>query len=86
MTSVAMAGRLVSGLLPISAIDALSALTTLAYARPSYGPITNVGAADSQGDESQRTDIIREFAGLDGAGVTIGVLSDSFNRKCPNNC
>lgn len=41
--------------------------------------VTNVGQVTSQGDRSMRSDIARALYGVDGTGITIGVLSDSFN-------
>ncbi len=41
--------------------------------------VTNVGQVTSQGDRSMRSDIARALYGVDGTGITIGILSDSFN-------
>ena len=71
-------GRIVSGLLPISAIPALESLGTLQFVRPAYAA-TNVGLVTCQGDQAQRSDLARSMFGLDGTSVTVGVLSDSFN-------
>ena len=71
-------GRIVSGQLPISAIAALPALTSLKFARPAYA-MTHAGLVTSQGDVAMRSDEARALIGVDGTGVTVGVLSDSFN-------
>jgi hypothetical protein len=71
-------GRIVSGQLPISAIADMAALASLQFARPAYAT-TNVGLVTSQGDQAMRADVARATFGVDGSGVTIGVLSDSFN-------
>ncbi len=75
----ATAGRLVSGWLPIDAIDEASALATLHSASmASY--ISNVGLTTSQGDKAERSDLARSYgSGLDGTGITVGTLSDSYN-------
>ncbi len=71
-------GAVVSGQLPVAAIDDMAALESLQFARPVYA-ITNVGLVDSQGDVAMRSDIVRAAEGVDGTGVIIGTLSDSFN-------
>ena len=43
-------------------------------------PITNVGSVTSQGDQAQRSGIARTTYGVNGAGITVGVLSDSYNN------
>jgi subtilisin family serine protease len=71
-------GRIVSGQLPIAAIEGAAALASLQFARPAYAT-TNVGLATSQGDRAMRSEVARATFGVDGTGVTVGVLSDSFN-------
>ena len=71
-------GRIVSGQLPIAAIEGMAALGSLQFARPAYAT-TNVGLVTSQGDQAMRSDIARATFGADGHGVTVGVLSDSFD-------
>ena len=46
--------------------------------RPAY-MATDVGAVTSQGDAAMRSDVARTTFGLDGSGVTVGVLSDSYD-------
>ncbi len=70
---------MVSGQLPIEAIDDLAALDSLQFARPAYA-LTNVGLVDSQGDAAMRTDVARATFGVDGTGITVGTMSDSFNQ------
>lgn len=72
-------GRLVSGWLPIDAIADAALLGTLQFARPSYRPVVNVGRTTSQADVAMGADTARSLFGVDGTGVTIGVLSDSFD-------
>jgi hypothetical protein len=71
-------GRVVSGQLPIAAIPAAAALANLRFARTAAF-MTHVGAVTSQGDTAQRSDDARTTFGVDGTGVKIGVLSDSYN-------
>ncbi len=79
LQSAAVFGRMVSGWLPVDAIAEAAALASLQFARPSYQPVTNVGATTSQGDAAMRADIARSTFGVDGSGVTIGILSDSYD-------
>ena len=51
----------------------------LQYVRPAYRPITNIGMVTSQGDFAQRSDILRLGYGLNGEGIKVGVMSDSYN-------
>ena len=74
----AVFGHMVSGRLPIPAIPALENLASLRFARPAYA-MTLVGSVTSQGDVPMRADIARSTFGVDGTGVTVGTLSDSFN-------
>lgn len=79
LTNGASFGNLVTGMLPISAIADLEDLESLGFMRPAYAPLNNVGAATSQGDAALGADAARETFGVDGSGITIGVLSDSFD-------
>lgn len=71
-------GRMVSGRVPIAAIPNLDALGTLKFVRPAYARM-KTGAVTSQGDAAQRSDLARASFGVDGTGITIGALSDSFD-------
>ena len=74
----AVFGRMVSGRLPMSAIPLLEALNSLQFARLAYA-MANAGAVTSQGDAVMRADIARNTFGVDGTGVMVGVLSNTFN-------
>ncbi|MGH7265595.1 MAG: S8 family peptidase [Candidatus Rokuibacteriota bacterium] len=75
---VVAVGRMVSARLPIPAIPALDRLAGLQFARPAYRT-TSAGLVTSQGDRAMRADVARTTLGVEGTGVTVGVLSDSFN-------
>jgi hypothetical protein len=69
----------VSGWLPLSNIDAAAARAEVVSMRASMSH-TRVGAVTSQGDFAQGSATSRTtWPGLDGSGLTVGVLSDSFN-------
>ncbi len=71
-------GRMVSARVPMTAISGLERLSSLQFARPSYAA-TQVGDVTSQGDVAMRADIARMTFGVDGAGVIVGTLSNSFD-------
>ncbi|HEX4608656.1 MAG TPA: S8 family serine peptidase, partial [Urbifossiella sp.] len=70
---------LVSGWLPIASIPAAAGLPGLVSLSPAYRFVTSAGATTSQGDAAERSDEVRGLLGLTGAGITIGVISDSYN-------
>ena len=72
-------GSLYSGDIPIGSLNEFAALPSLVLARPGYQPITRAGSVQSQGDAALRADLARTSFGVDGTGLTIGILSDSFN-------
>lgn len=49
---------------------------------PSSPMVTNVGATDSQGIVQHRVD---KIPGIDGAGITVGVMSDSYDTNTAPN-
>lgn len=71
-------GNLVSGRLPVSAIADLPNCPSLRFAR-SAAATTHVGLTTSQGDPAQFTDKVRKNEDVDGSGIRIGALSDSFD-------
>jgi hypothetical protein len=69
----------VGGWLPVSQVLA-AARSAEVHALRAALPRTRAGAVTSQGDFAQRSDIIRTtYPDVTGSGVTVGVLSDSFN-------
>ncbi len=78
MQNAEVFGRVVSGQLPIMAINDLAELDDLKFARPSLY-MTHEGTCTSQGDQAIRSDVVRSTLGIDGSGTTVGTLSDSFN-------
>jgi hypothetical protein len=68
----------VSGWLPVSRLDAAIALGEVHSIRAAM-PRTRAGAVTSQGDFVQHSDAVRSANALTGAGVTVGILSDSYD-------
>lgn len=71
-------GALVGGYIPLDAIDDLAALANLNFARPAYST-SFAGSVQSQNVFSGNADVVQNNYGLDGSGVKIGFISDSFN-------
>ena len=61
-------------------LDELAAVPEVALVRPDYGRIALTGSVTSEGDASTNSDGARAAGSTpDGTGVTVGILSDSFN-------
>ena len=69
-----------SGVLPVDKIGDLVGLSDLAFARQSL-MTTYVGTVTTQADSAQHTDTARAAYGVDGSGIKVGILSDSFNTS-----
>jgi hypothetical protein len=78
MTNISIYGRFISGLLPIDTLDTVAGLKRLRFARPAFAQ-TMAGSITSQGDAAQVSDDARGNFGVDGTGVVIGTLSDSYD-------
>ncbi|HKU15482.1 MAG TPA: S8 family serine peptidase [Steroidobacteraceae bacterium] len=78
-------GPLVSAQVPVSALNGLAALPSLRYAMPSLAKVQVASQGDvvSQGDVSLRSNTVRASTGLDGSGITVGVMSDSYRCNPP---
>ncbi|MGH8140534.1 MAG: hypothetical protein ACREVV_20375, partial [Steroidobacteraceae bacterium] len=69
----------VSGWLPVTQVEAAGVLAELHSIRASM-PRTRAGAVTSQGDFVQHSAAVRAtYPTLTGTGVTVGVISDSYN-------
>jgi Subtilase family/Secretion system C-terminal sorting domain len=89
-------GRVISGIIPLSSIDKLENLQSIQYAKPAFKPVLPFRSANSkgngkksgnkilpvisQGDTAQRSEIARRKYHVNGAGVKIGILSDSYDN------
>jgi len=75
----AVFGKLVSGNFPLSALSAAESLATLQLMRLS-SQFKRAGSVSNQADAAMKSDIAKLNLGLDGSGITIGILSDSYNQ------
>ncbi|HEX5182776.1 MAG TPA: Ig-like domain-containing protein, partial [Allosphingosinicella sp.] len=83
LQSGASYGSMAGGFIPLDALDSVSHASLLAFARPVYavteaGP--GAGSVVSQDVQAMHADTV-QAGGLTGAGITIGILSDSFNTS-----
>ncbi|HEV7809803.1 MAG TPA: hypothetical protein VGO64_04320, partial [Candidatus Limnocylindrales bacterium] len=69
--------KILEGYVAVSNVKALAATRGVASVSQALKPFTRVGAATSQGVHAERVD--RVPAGIDGRGITVGALSDSFD-------
>lgn len=73
-------GRLISGVIPIERIDRAAETRGLRFIRPVRRPHRAVGRVTSRGDSAVRAGTARGRFGVDGTGVQIGVVSDSYGN------
>lgn len=74
----AVFGHIVSGYLPVTALRGIAGLGALNHVRPTYAA-TRTGSVTSQGDVALQAPAARADYGVDGSGVLVGTLSDSYN-------
>jgi hypothetical protein len=67
------------GWCPVAALDRIAALPEVSTIRPNYRPYLWEGSVDDQADLSIHVAQARTAFGVDGAGVKVGILSDSFH-------
>ena len=68
----------VGGWLPVSALNAAAGLPQLLSIRASMSR-ARAGSVTSQGDYAQGSAAARTNSGADGTGITVGILSDSYD-------
>jgi len=68
----------VSGRVPVAALADIGRVQGLHFLRPSMA-MTRAGLVRTQGDRSMRTDSVRQRVSINGSGVKVGVMSDSYD-------
>jgi PKD repeat protein len=79
LTRGARAGLVVSGFLPLAALEDAAALASLRSIVASPAPIRNAGSITSQGDFALNAGLARAAHDVDGTGIAVGVLSDAYD-------
>jgi hypothetical protein len=64
----------------LGSLDEIAAISDVVSVRELLPPRRRAGLVTSQGDASVRADLARALSNVDGTGVTVGILSDSFNQ------
>ncbi len=70
------ASRLVQAQVPVDAVDALSADPSVRFVRPPDYGVVQAGSVTTEGDSILRANLARAAAGVSGAGIRIGVISN----------
>jgi subtilisin family serine protease len=70
----------ISCLIPMKNLKELEKNSKIKLVREAEQPTMNIGKVDSQGDKALKTDIARANFNVNGKGVKIGILSDSYNN------
>src|SRR5262249_23951242 len=74
--------RVIEAMMPVVSLASLDGNTTITSANPLIRPKTNTqGSADNKGDSAQNADELRTAFNVTGAGVKVGVLSDSVSQS-----
>lgn len=81
ITGVDTTRRIVEGFLPISQLPTIAVNPQVSGILPIFKPFFNsVGSASNQGERVLKADTARTTFNVTGAGVKVGVLSDSVSR------
>jgi len=79
MTNIAEYKHLISGVLPIQNLEKLSGVGGISWVSSNRATSHSVGFATNKGETGMYADVIKKTHDLDGSGISIGVLSDSYN-------
>jgi len=69
----------IRALIPLTQVEVLASLDDINFIQPAVKPKKSVGAVTSEGDLTHRAAQARSTFGVNGTGVKVGVLSDSYN-------
>jgi subtilisin family serine protease len=74
-------GKTVTGFIPMDNVPKLESCKHLRSVVPSYKPYRKSGGVNSEGDRAMFTENVRKRYNVDGTGLKIGVISDSYNTQ-----
>ena len=69
----------VSGWVSLDELESIKELSSVEYVAWDMKPHLNVGPVVDEADTIMRANLARQLYGVTGAGVTVGIISDSFN-------
>jgi len=69
----------IEGWMPIQSLEDLAHLEGVRMVLTGYRPFVQVGDVTSQGDPAMGSDVARATFGIDGTGISVGVLSDTYD-------
>ena len=72
-------GSMVSGWLPVSSLVSASRLSELKQLRPSRVVQAQAGLVPGDGDQAMKSDQVRRLFQVDGSGVSVGAISNSYD-------
>ncbi|NND32396.1 MAG: S8 family serine peptidase, partial [Saprospiraceae bacterium] len=78
-TNIVHFKHVINCMMPMAKLEDMTGMNAAKSIKLVYKPITNIGAATSQGDIAQRSDVARALYNVNGFGSKIGVLSDSYD-------
>jgi hypothetical protein len=89
-------GRVISGVLPVGSLPQIESIAAIQYARPAFKPIHPTRSPHSavndknhgnqpvpvisQGDTAELSFLARKKYNVNGKGVKVGIMSDSYNN------
>jgi subtilisin family serine protease len=79
LTEIVSYENFINAYIEVSRINLLEEITSIMMVKPAYAPSLNSGVVQSQADKAIRADIARNNFGVNGHGIKIGILSDSYN-------
>lgn len=81
LVSSAPDNLVITGYFPIANLTLLNNRSDIDYVRPLFEAIRNSGQVTTLGDTTMKSDAVRSRFGIEGNGVTVGVISDSYNTQ-----
>ena len=74
---------IITGFFPINNLLSLNSVSSIDYVRPYFPPQSNFninGATFSLGDRAMESDSARHVFNVQGEGIKVGIISDSYNK------
>jgi hypothetical protein len=82
-SDLAYRAGMIEAYVPTTSLEGIAKSRGVLAVVPSAPMVTNVGATDSQGIVQHRVDQLAD--GIDGSGITVGVMSDSYDTNAAPN-